>query len=379
MPFSLDSTRRSSRVPRSGILTVLTARPWTRRRVVQAVVFTVLVALFAVPGAQVAVAPVTAPASADDDLDTLKEQAEQAKEDLEEATEKYTEREEALEEAQEDLVSTLHELQQTELELSDMRGPLSQLASTLYQQPDGGTLALMTSGTLDQDLQVESHVVKMSDDQEALLEEANELREKQVDLTSDAQELQAQTQLEKVELQDDLKALRTQSKESTDKLTKELEDRGMDIDAYLAGVECDPSAGEAATGAPNGLLPSEALCELHESDHFLRADAAVDFLAMNEAYTERFGTQICLTSSYRDLPNQHRVYAEQPPGNAAVPGTSNHGDGLAVDMCGGVQNYRSEQWTWLEQNGGEYGWSHPDWAKSSPFEPWHWEYKYAQR
>ncbi|MBB4929677.1 hypothetical protein F4561_000497 [Lipingzhangella halophila] len=336
----------------------------------------VLTALFTVPGAQVIM---PAPAAADEDLETLKDKAEKAKDDLEEATDEYTKREEKLEDAQDELVDTLHELQETELELTEMREPLSQLASTLYQQPDGGTLALMTSGTLDQDLQVESHVVKLSDDKEALLEEAAELREKQTDLTSEAQDLQAETQLEKVELEDDLADLRDQSKESTDELTKELEDRGMDIDAYMAGVECDPSAAEAGTGAPNGLLPKESLCELHEGGELLRADAAVDFLKLNEAYADHFGTQMCVTSSYRDLPNQHRVYAEQPPGNAAVPGTSNHGYGLAIDLCGGVENFRSEQFNWLEANGGEYGWHHPDWAKSSPFEPWHWEYKDAQQ
>ncbi|WP_393916584.1 D-alanyl-D-alanine carboxypeptidase family protein [Halostreptopolyspora alba] len=375
MPFSLDSTRRSSRVPRSGILSVLTSRPRFRTRFAQTVVLAVLVALFAVPGAQVMM---PTPAAADD-LESLKEKAEKAKDELEEATEEYTEREKALEEAQDELVSTLHELQETELELAEMREPLSELASTLYQQPDGGTLALMTSGTIDEDLQVESHVVKLSEDKEALLEEATELREKQTDLTSEAQDLQAETQLEKVELEDDLADLREKSEKSTNELTEELEDRGMDIDAYMAGVECDPEAWEAASGAPNGLLPEESLCELHEDGELLRADAAVDFLKLNEAYAEEFGTQMCVTSSYRDLPNQHRVYAEQPPGNAAVPGTSNHGYGLAIDLCGGVQNYRSEQFNWLEANGGEYGWHHPDWAKSNPFEPWHWEYKDAQQ
>lgn len=375
MPFSLDSTRRSSRVPRSGILSALANRPRCRAHFAQTVVVAVVTALFAVPGAQVVM---PAPAAADD-LENLKEKAKKAKDELEKATEEYTEREEALEDAQDELVSTLHELQETELELAEMREPLSEMASTLYQQPDGGTLALMTSGTIDKDLQVESHVAKLSEDKEALLEEATELREKQTELTSEAQDLQAETQIEKIELEDDLSDLREKSKKSTDELSNELEDQGLDLDAYMAGVECDPEAGEAASGSPNGLLPKEALCELHKDGELLRADAAVDFLKLNEEYAKEFGTQMCVTSSYRDLPNQHRVYAEQPPGNAAVPGTSNHGYGLAIDLCGGVQNYRSEQFNWLEANGGEYGWYHPDWAKSNPFEPWHWEYKDAQQ
>ncbi|MDA8369047.1 MAG: D-alanyl-D-alanine carboxypeptidase family protein [Nocardiopsaceae bacterium] len=376
MPFFPDSTRQGSRTPRSGISSHLALPRRIRGRLAQAAVF-ILVAVFLVPGAQTALAPVTAPASADGNLDDLKEQAEKAKDELEEATDEYTEREKALEDAQDELISTLHDLQQTELELADMREPLAQLASTLYKQPDSGTLAMMTSGSIDQDLQVESHVVKLSDDKEALLDEASALREEQSELAGEAQELQAQTQLERVELKDDLDALRKKSKESTEKLTKELEDRGLDVDAYMAGVECDPSKGEAASGYPNGLLPQGALCELHESGEFLRADAATDFLAMNEAFSEEFGKPLCVTSSYRDLPNQERVYAEQPPGIAAVPGTSNHGLGLAVDLCGGVQNQGSPEFNWLEANSTEWGWVHPQWAYSSPFEPWHWEYKEA--
>ncbi|MFC4563612.1 D-alanyl-D-alanine carboxypeptidase family protein [Nocardiopsis mangrovi] len=374
MPFILDSTRRGSRVPRSGIACFLALPPAVRRPTAQALIVTVLGALLLVPGADIAMSPATSPAAADNDLDSLSEQAEAAKEELEAATDDYTEREEALQDAQDELIGTLHDLQQTELELADMREPLAQLASTLYQQPDSGTLALVTSGSLNEDLQVESHVVKLSDDKEALLEEANALREEQGELTADAQNLQAQTQLERVELKGELDALRDKSEESTNALMQELEDRGLDPDAYMAGVECDASAGTAASGYPNGLLPTEALCELHEPGHFLRADAAVDFLAMNQAFTEEFGKPLCLTSSYRDLPNQQRVYVEQPPGNAAVPGTSNHGLGQAVDLCGGVQTQGSPEFNWLESNSTQWGWFHPQWAYSSPFEPWHWEY-----
>ncbi|GAA3724033.1 LAS superfamily LD-carboxypeptidase LdcB/Sec-independent protein translocase protein TatA [Spinactinospora alkalitolerans] len=335
---------------------------------------TLVLTLVLGPGWQVAVAPVADRAAADD-LDALKQRAEEAKEELEEATEEYTEREEALEDAQDELVTTLHELQQTELRLAEMRQPLAQLAGTLYKQPDVGIMGIMTSGSIDDDLQAESHVVKLTEDKEAILDEANELRDEQGELTTTAQELQSQTQLERVELADDLDALKEQSEESTERLVQELEDRGLSVDAYMAGVECDPSAGEAAAGYPNGLLPQSALCEVHEEGHFLRADAAIDFLEMNEAYTEQFGKEICLTSSYRDLPNQQRVYAEQPPGNAAVPGTSNHGLGQAVDMCGGVQNQGSPEFNWLEANSRQWGWFHPQWAYSSPFEPWHWEYE----
>lgn len=82
---------------------------------------------------------------------------------------------------------------------------------------------------------------------------------------------------------------------------------------------------------------------------------------------------MCVTDSYRSLGEQQAVFYRRP-GFAAVPGRSNHGLGLAVDLCGGVDRFRSPQFNWLEANGKRFGWIHPEWAYSSPFEPWHWEY-----
>lgn len=336
-----------------------------------AVLYTVIAALVLGPVGQTAAAPLVAPAVAND-LGDLEEQADEAREELEEATDDYTGREDDLVEAQEELVTTLHTLQQSEVRLSEMREPLAELAATLYKQPEAGTLGLLTSDSLGTDIEAEMYLYKVSEDRDSVLDEANELYDGQGELTSSAQELQSTTQLERVELEEELEALRDLSEETTEELYAELEARGLSVDAYIAGVECDPSAAASAEGAPNGLLPEDSLCDVGGGD-LLRADAAVDFLGLNERYQEAFGTEICITSAYRDLPNQHRVYAQRP-GFAAVPGSSNHGLGLALDLCGGVQNYQSEQWNWVEANGAEFGWHHPDWAKSSPFEPWHWEY-----
>jgi LAS superfamily LD-carboxypeptidase LdcB len=59
-----------------------------------------------------------------------------------------------------------------------------------------------------------------------------------------------------------------------------------------------------------------------------------------------------------------------------VPGTSNHGWGLAVDLCGGIDHYGTAQYTWMKANAGRYGFLHPDWAEPGRGreEPWHWEY-----
>lgn len=366
MPFTSASARRRSRVPDGGgVLTAFAA--FQRVRCVQALTLVLVTALLVVPVHPAALAPAAA------DLDEFRERAESSSQELEEATERHVERQEELEEAQEELVSTLHELQQTELELGEMREPLATLASTLYQQPDGGLLTMLTSGTLDDDLQTQSYAAKISENNQALIQDATDLREEQVELASQAQELQTTTQLEQVELAAEVEQLREQSETSMNELVQELEDRGIDPDAYMAAADCDPSAASRANGSPNGLLPSDALCDLYD-DKQLRADAAVDFLELNMRYVAEFGENICITSAYRDLPNQHRVYAQEPPGFAAVPGTSNHGLGQAIDLGCGIQNFRSDRWNWMETNGADFGWEHPAWAKSSPFEPWHWEY-----
>jgi LAS superfamily LD-carboxypeptidase LdcB len=127
---------------------------------------------------------------------------------------------------------------------------------------------------------------------------------------------------------------------------------------------------------PNGQIPVSALCPLRAAaGHWLRADAAYAFDRMSQAYAGRFGTAICLTDSYRSYAAQVSVYARKP-GLAAVPGTSNHGWGTAVDLCGGIQSFSSAQHRWMSENSALYGWFHPGWAQQngSKPEPWHWEY-----
>jgi D-alanyl-D-alanine carboxypeptidase len=126
----------------------------------------------------------------------------------------------------------------------------------------------------------------------------------------------------------------------------------------------------------NGELPDEWLCDLGKEDHQLRADAAVSFAKMNAAYKKDTGKEMEITDSYRDMAGQLSV-AGRKPGLSAKPGTSLHGWGIALDLGGGVEG-KSGAWSWLVEHGDEYGWENPDWAKSSKYEPWHWEYKPAR-
>lgn len=126
----------------------------------------------------------------------------------------------------------------------------------------------------------------------------------------------------------------------------------------------------------NGQLPDGVLCTLWSSDDRLRADAAVALAKLNIAYKQTFGSNICLTDSYRTLAAQ-QILKAQKGYLAAQPGTSEHGWGLAVDLCDGVQTGYGAKYTWLRENAPLYGWDNPMWARSGgsgPHEPWHWEY-----
>jgi hypothetical protein len=139
--------------------------------------------------------------------------------------------------------------------------------------------------------------------------------------------------------------------------------------------KCD---GSSVEGYANGELPVGALCPLWGAPGMmLRSDAAAAFNAMSKAYAGAFGVPLCVTSSYRTYERQVELYATMPAGYAAVPGTSNHGWGLAVDLCGGIQVDGSPEHQWLLSHASTYSWFHPSWAMpggGGPHEPWHWEF-----
>ncbi|MEO6715216.1 MAG: M15 family metallopeptidase [Mycobacteriales bacterium] len=136
-------------------------------------------------------------------------------------------------------------------------------------------------------------------------------------------------------------------------------------------------AGGSLKGYRNGRLPTSALCALWGApSHRLRADAAAAFGQLSRAYAGEFGRPMCVTDSYRTYYDQVDV-KRRKPGLAATPGTSQHGWGLAVDLCDGVENAGSAANSWLHNNAGRFRFFHPRWADSGgggPYEPWHWEF-----
>ncbi|MBO3129406.1 D-alanyl-D-alanine carboxypeptidase family protein [Dermatophilus congolensis] len=130
------------------------------------------------------------------------------------------------------------------------------------------------------------------------------------------------------------------------------------------------------TTYPNGLFPDSALCPLATAPgHKLRPSAASAFDRMSTAYRKETGNYLCVSDSYRSLAEQVDI-RRRKPNLAAVPGQSHHGLGIAIDLCGGIENFGTIAYQWMKQNAPLYGFYHPTWAEptGSKPEPWHWEY-----
>ncbi len=129
-------------------------------------------------------------------------------------------------------------------------------------------------------------------------------------------------------------------------------------------------------GAANGRLDRDDLCEIWVDGRLLRADAALALARLNAEFATKFGDDLCVTDAYRSYSEQVSVRWRKP-GLAARPGTSQHGWGLAVDLCDGEAGSGTARHEWMRENAPDFGWDNPDWARkggSGPYEPWHWEY-----
>ena len=156
-----------------------------------------------------------------------------------------------------------------------------------------------------------------------------------------------------------------------------------DADAQAAAAEAARAeavrvAGLARStdGYTNGSIPLKVLCAVSFApSQRLRCDAAEALTRLNAAYRVAFGRDLSISGTYRTLDEQISTRAAKGT-MAAVPGTSNHGWGLAIDLSD-VTSYRSAQYAWLKANAMTYGWRHPvymDEGGRGPHEPWHWEF-----
>ena len=154
----------------------------------------------------------------------------------------------------------------------------------------------------------------------------------------------------------------------------------------------------------NGEVPLELLrtTKNAKNNKLLLIDAADDFDKLAIAFQKHFGEKISLSSGYRNLQDQittkQRKIDEDKSSQAATPGKSKHGFGIAIDInttYNGATRFKSEIYKWMRENAPEYNWEHPLWAhdghdypsgdvkkdgagkpvkQSKNDEAWHWEY-----
>jgi hypothetical protein len=137
---------------------------------------------------------------------------------------------------------------------------------------------------------------------------------------------------------------------------------------FTATMDSPSNRGVGNPRGQNGRLPASELMDVGDGQKLWKP-AAQAYLRMKED-AKKDKVYFRLSEGYRTLETQKQYWANPPsgPGTAAVPGTSKHGWGKAIDISSaGAQ-------AWIRKNGRKYGWIWPDWAQKSPYEPWHFEY-----
>ncbi|MEV0891412.1 D-alanyl-D-alanine carboxypeptidase family protein [Promicromonospora sp. NPDC050262] len=153
-----------------------------------------------------------------------------------------------------------------------------------------------------------------------------------------------------------------------------LPDAGTSLRRNL--LETVAAYGDSTAGYANGRIPADVLCALpFAPGHLLRCDAAERLTALSARFEDEFGHPIPLTDSYRSYDMQVVVKGTKPH-LAAIPGTSNHGWGLAIDLGDPVAGGSSPEYVWLRLHAPDYGWDNPSWARldGAKPEPWHFEF-----
>ncbi len=134
--------------------------------------------------------------------------------------------------------------------------------------------------------------------------------------------------------------------------------------------ETKPQVAPKAPGQ-NGRLADQDLAPIGIGSHRLAPAAAEAFRRMREAAAAE-GVDIGVTGGYRDFAGQvdlaRRKGLYSNGGLAAVPGTSQHGWGLAVDV-----DVDANGQAWLRANASRFGF-----FEDVPREPWHWEYMHGR-
>lgn len=358
----------------------------------------VVASLLAAPAHPVSAEPATTHAQSNvaglqKQIATLRAKADAATTALAKGTKAYEAGRVRLRTTQRELLAAADAEQVAQARLDIARDRLSSFAVSAYESPIGDEVTVMLSDPLSGLARQRSttDVTYLTDRQTNVVARYTDDVARQAALHRHAQALERAAQAQQTALNRRRTSLQAQSKRLTgqllarlDQLTVALVKAGRFGDAFRVNRERMDRMGQHTesascdkrdvSGFPNGLIPTSLLCPLPQPGEMLKPSAARAFWLLDTAYRMRFGRHICVTDSYRPLAEQYSVFRRKP-GLAAVPGTSRHGLGDAVDLGCGIQVYGSTQFRWMKQNAPKFGWVHPYWAEHHPFEPWHWEYQ----
>ena len=119
---------------------------------------------------------------------------------------------------------------------------------------------------------------------------------------------------------------------------------------------------------------------------YLSCPAAKSFVEMNAAFRAQYGYDIKVEEAYRDLKMQQMYIQFLGYPRAAMPGTSNHGMGNAVDlestdsarMAGTTYHsgFGGTYEQWINAHGKEYGWDRPAYLDPTGNNPESWHYNF---
>ncbi len=252
------------------------------------------------------------------------------------------------------------------------RDRLSRVVAAAYRSPVPDSFVLVLSGpdALRAVTTAQGDLERASGSTSDLLRAAAEQRERARSAAARAEALERDATARAEAVAHSLAQLRAQAQDTGREL------RGAWTRLGAARLAAGASCAGATTSAANGFLPASSLCPLTGAPgHRLRADAAADFARLTAASLAERGTALCVTDSYRSYAAQVDVFARKPQ-LAAVPGTSRHGFGVALDLGCGIESFGTEAHRWMQKNGPRFGWVHPAWAgpRGSMPEPWHWEH-----
>lgn len=341
-----------------------------RRAATTSVLLVALVALLA-----------PAPAGASD----LRSEVERTAKQLTEGTRRLEQGQRELADVQRRLVTARREAVEAGAVSATARERLRAVVSASYRRPlAAGIVLALSAEDFGQAVAAQADLVRVRGRQQDLLREAStgrvraagavRLVEQLIDEAARrTRELAAQTAVLRATADEAAARLAAATAAAAAAAAEQAAEAEAAEERSRVAATCTGSGGDG--GGANGFLDPAVLCGLAGSSGSLRADAAASFARMSGAHRADRGSGLCVNDSYRPYAEQVSVF-RRTPRLAAVPGTSRHGLGVALDLSCGVQRFGSQSYRWMKANGGRYGWVHPSWAEpgGSMPEPWHWEY-----